>query len=201
MPRKKDHFLISPHCSAQSTYYYYSCRVYDRDYIFFLRFLLWKYFVAESQPKWNKYLSRHQCNTDSNSCCELWRNEIILYSSDHKSMASVCSYGHEHFFFILFNAIHILNDWMSQRVLFFYLILIFDLCVVPIQIGFLNWKVQNKYGKKNNHICVWEVLALKASEMSFKIVIFFVLLFSKWFEWTKKKFFLSRSITKALGFE
>lgn len=62
--------------------------------IFFLRFfLLSKYFVAESQPKWNKYLSRHQCNTDSNSCCELWRNEIILYSSDHKSIASVFHMG------------------------------------------------------------------------------------------------------------
>lgn len=35
---KKDHFLISPHCSAQSAYYYYSCRVCDRDYNFFSSF-------------------------------------------------------------------------------------------------------------------------------------------------------------------
>lgn len=72
-------------------------------YFFSLRFLLSKYFVAESQPKWNKYLTRHQCNTDSNSCCELWRNEIILYSSDHtKSMASVFHMGMSIFFVLSF---------------------------------------------------------------------------------------------------
>lgn len=156
MPRKKkitSWFHLTAVHKAHTTTIPAECTI--GIIIFFFRFfLLWKYFVAESQPKWNKYLSRHQCNADSNSCCELWRNEIILYSSDHKSIASVFHMGMSIFYSFFSMPSTFLMIECHNAFSFFYLILIFDLCVVPIQIGFLNWKVQNKYGNKKSYLCV-----------------------------------------------